>query len=462
MSGRWPQPIIVLALSSAVTSLDFTIIYLAIPSVQTAFSATVTDTQWVAAAYAVAYGGFLLLGGRLADTYGPRRCFITGMLGFGVSSALGALAPSLGVLLASRVGQGLSAAVLFPATLALLHQTYPGSSEKRRALAIWAAAGSGGLIAGTVLGGVLTELAGWRGVMWVNVPLVLVGLILASLSLTSDPARGDLSKVSISSWVSAVAVAVITASVCLLAVRAEVWTLGWQSWTVLAVIGCAVLVARVLARATGASLVPARVLADPNVRSATLLGTAFMGAFGTVYFLVSLDLQTVRGIPSVLAGIAMIPGSLGGIVGSFLAARLLSAYPPKVVSCWAMIAGGVGLGVIASVTAAPLPMLLVGLGLASIAQGVAYAAIFALAGRTVYQREQGVATGVVSTGQQIGSAVGLAVAALCVQSAATALLDMESGIVLALALAGAVVLLSGVIAYARLRWSHEDRRNGPS
>lgn len=462
MSTRRLPPIVVLALSSAITSLDFTIIYLAIPSIQTAFGASVADTQWVAAVYAVAYGGFLLLGGRLADTHGPRRCFLAGLVGFGVSSALGALAPSLAVLLVGRVGQGLSAAALFPATLALLHRTHAEGRERRRALSVWAAAGSGGLIAGTVLGGVLTELTGWRGVMWVNVPLTVLGLALGTLSLGPKPAPATPTRVNASSWASSTAVAVVAASVCLLAVRWEAWELGWRTWAVLALMVCAVLVARVLTRASGVTLVPAGVLTDFHVRSATLLGTAFMGAFGSVYFLLSIDLQDVRGISAMLTGLAMVPGALGGVIGSVVAGRLLTSHSPRVVSGRAMIAGGAGLGGIAVTTAAPLPLLLVFLGVSSVAQGVAYAAVFALAGHTVASGEQGVATGIVGTGQQVGSAVGLAVAALCVRSSGTtASPATHSGVVLALAIGAAVVLLSGLVAHAReVRWPHEGGRIG--
>ena len=458
MKTRRIPPILVLALSSAITSLDFTIIFLAIPSIQRDLGAGVADTQWVAAVYAVAYGGFLLLGGRLADTYGRRRCFAAGLIGFGVASVAGALAPSLAVLLISRVGQGLSAAVLFPATLALLHRSYPEDGEKRRALSIWAAAGSGGLIAGTILGGVLTDLAGWRGVMWVNVPLVLIGLALGmrSLAATRDRTEGH---IGAASWGTSFLAAVIVASVCLLAVRAQTWGVGEPTWIVLAVILVAAVATRFLLRRPGASLVSQHVAADRNLRSAVLLGAAFMGAFGTVYFLLSLDLQSVRDIPPILTGIALIPGSLGGIVGSFLAGRLLNSHSPRAVVSGAMIIGGVGLAMIAATMSLPLPLMLVSLGFASTVQGIAYAAIFALAGHTIVAEEQGVATGVVSTGQQIGSAIGLAVATLCIELGATgAASGMRSGIVLALGIAAAVVLSSGALTASRLGSTRGKRR----
>ena len=131
-------PIIALALSSAITSLDFTIIYLAIPHIQTALHASVGDAQWVAAAYAVAFGGFLLLGGKLADSHGARRCFTLGLCLFGLSSIVGGLAPNLVTLIVGRAGQGLGAAMLFPATLSLLHQHYSEAAAKHWAVSVWA------------------------------------------------------------------------------------------------------------------------------------------------------------------------------------------------------------------------------------------------------------------------------------------------------------------------------------
>lgn len=452
MSARPIPAIAVLALSSAITSLDFTIIYLAIPRIRTAFAVSVADTQWVAASYAVAYGGFLLLGGRLSDAYGPRRLFLLGLVGFGICSALGGVAPTLAVLVAGRIGQGLSAAMLFPATLALLHQKYADSTGKRRALSTWAAAGSGGLIAGTVLGGVLTQLAGWRAVMWVNVPLVITAMILMALSLPREAGtRNDVGSpsapgVGISSWVSSLSVAIVTASVCLVALRLQTWGPGWQTWIVVAVAGCAAIIARLLVRGSGITLIPARVARDAGVRTATVLGAVFMGAFGTVYFLLSLDLQTVRGIPPILTGLALIPGSVGGVIGSVVAARLLGAYPPRTVARGAMIAGGVGLACVAFGVTAPLPILLLVLAVSSIAQGVAYASTFALAGSTVQVPDQGVASGVASTGQQVGSAMGLAVAALCIQiaTASGGSSGMRGGIVLALGIGAGAVFLSGL------------------
>lgn len=453
MRARPFPPIVGLALSSAITSLDFTIIYLAIPHIQTALHASIGDTQWVAAAYAVAYGGFLLLGGRLADAYGARRCFTLGLCLFGLSSVIGGLAPSLLMLIAGRAGQGLGAAMLFPATLALLHQHYTDAAGNRRAVSLWAAAGSGGLIAGTVLGGLLTQVTSWRAVMLVNIPLVLATLIAARRAavgtsrLPGLPGAPSRARISASSWAGSTAAAVVTASVCLLMLRAGSWGLGWQTWAVFATAVAAACAAWALVSRTGFDLVPVRVVKDRDVRAATIRGTVFMGAFGTVYYLLSLDLQTIREISPLLSGAALIPGSVGGILGSALANRLLYQHSPRAVSHAAMIAGAVGLAGIAVAVAAPLPILLFVLAVSSVAQGVAYASIFALAGNAVAPGDQGAATGMAGTGQQVGSAIGLAVAALCVQATASTTAP-QRGIVLALAIAAMVVLLSGVAGRA--------------
>lgn len=447
---RGAGPIAALALSSAITSLDFTIIFVTIPSIQTAFGVSVTGAQWVATTYAVAFGGCLLLGGRLADAYGAHRCFVCGLVGFGVSSAVGGLAPVFAVLVAARAAQGMSAAVLFPATLALLYQVYPNPAATRRALAVWAAAGSGGLIAGTILGGLLTQLVGWEAVMWVNVPMVGAAVLLAGVGRLRDRAiRRAGGKVGAASWITALAMAVVVGSACLLALQLPQWGLGPRTMVVAAVAAVVAAGARFVSRRSGAGLISRRVVTESSVVAATVRGMVFMGAFGTVYFLLSLDLQTVRGLGPLVAGAALIPGSVGGVVGSAVAARLLASHRPGVISAGSMVAGAAGLAAIAAGVLAPMSILLLILALSSLTQGVAYAAIFALAGSRVSHADQGVATSLASTGQQVGSAIGLAVAALCIQhmNARADVEGMRAGIVLALAIGAALVLITGLAGF---------------
>lgn len=445
-SGTRLAAIPVLALSSAITSLDFTIIFVAIPDVQEGFSATVADTQWVAAVYAVAYGAFLLLGGRLSGVLGAHVGFVAGLAGFAGFSALGGLAPNLITLVAARAGQGLCAALLFPSTLALVHALHRGTA-RHRALAIWAAAGSGGLIAGALLGGVLTQLFGWRGVMWVNVPLVGIALHYAVRSIPRSLGHRAVARLTVRTWLRSGVVAATMGAVCLALARLDVWRAEWPTWicVVIAVAGlCA------LRRGPGRQepLVPERVSQLSSVRRATVFGAVFMGAFGSLFLIVSLDLQAVRNLAPAWAGLAMVPGSLGGMVGSALSAPLLRRHSASAVARGSMVVGGLGLLAVAGGLLGSLPVLLVVVALASVAQGVAYASIFALAAEGVEARDQGSASSTVSTGQQIGSAVGLAAVAWCVQAIPGGGV-ITAGLIAATVGGGILVTVVGLLARIR-------------
>ena len=295
--------------------------------------------------------------------------------------------------------------------------------------------------------------------MLVNIPLVVVTLFAASLSSVGRAGRSTVHRsttgthVKASSWISSAAAAIVTAVVCLLLLRTSSWGTGWQTWAILAIGLVAAGATWAMVAWTGFDLVPIRVIKDRDVVAATVRGTVFMGAFGTVYYLLSLDLQTIREISPLLSGIALIPASIGGIIGSTLANRLLRNRTARQVSSGAMIAGGAGLAGLALAVGAPVPILLVVLAISSVAQGVAYASIFALAGNSVPQADQGSATGLAGTGQQVGSAIGLAIAALCVQATADGSAP-QWGISLALAIGAVAVLFSGLAGRDGSKLSH--------
>jgi MFS family permease len=175
-------------LSSLITALDFTIVYVALPDLARDLGFSPHALQWVVSAYAIAFGSLLLLGGRLSDLLGRRRLFLAGMTLFAVGSALGGLATAPGLLIGARVVQGLGAAALFPSTLALVNTTFAAGRPRDRAVGLWAAAGAAGLSLGALLGGVLTETVGWRGVFFVNLPRALLGAAGAVARQGPDPA----------------------------------------------------------------------------------------------------------------------------------------------------------------------------------------------------------------------------------------------------------------------------------
>ncbi|MGR7001421.1 MFS transporter [Yinghuangia aomiensis] len=181
-----------LALAGLITALDFTIVYVALPDIADDVGFTPHSLQWVVSSYAVAYGGLLLLGGRLADLLGRRRMFVAGMALYGLGSLLGGLASAPGPLIAARAVQGAGGAVLFPATLSLVGTMFAEGRQRTRAMTVWAVSGAAGLSLGALSGGVLTAGFGWSAVFFVNVPLVVIGGAAAFRLLPTDgAARGE-------------------------------------------------------------------------------------------------------------------------------------------------------------------------------------------------------------------------------------------------------------------------------
>ncbi|MDP9219951.1 MAG: MFS transporter, partial [Actinomycetota bacterium] len=173
----------VLAAAQLVIALDYSIVNVALPDIGRALGFADGTVQWVISAYAVTFGGFLLLGGRAADLLGRRRVFMTALGLFGVASLTGGLAQNAGLLIASRAVQGIAGALLFPATLSLVNTTFAEGHERNRALALWGSAGAGGLSLGVLAGGVLTGTFGWQAVFFVNVPITAALIALAPLVL---------------------------------------------------------------------------------------------------------------------------------------------------------------------------------------------------------------------------------------------------------------------------------------
>lgn len=180
-----------LAFAQLIIALDYNIVYVALPDIGHELGFSVSSLQWVVSAYAVAFGGLLLLGGRACDRVGPRRIFTLGLLTYGVASLAGGLATSPGLLVAARAGQGLGGALLFPATLTLISVSFAEGRARHRAFAVWGTAGGSGMILGSLLGGVLTDWYGWAAVFFVNVPLAAIAVLLVRPLLTAiHPALG--------------------------------------------------------------------------------------------------------------------------------------------------------------------------------------------------------------------------------------------------------------------------------
>jgi EmrB/QacA subfamily drug resistance transporter len=408
-SRRRGWALALLALGSLITALDFTIVYVALPDISREVGFSAHGQQWVVSAYAIAYGGFLLLGGRLSDLLGRRRLFVVGMLLFGGASLLGGLAVSPAQLLVARVVQGLGGAVLFPATLALVSTSFAEGRERNRAMTVWAGAGAVGLSFGALLGGVLTEAVGWEGVFFVNVPLVVVGAAAAFLLLPADGPRRrgvGLDLPGVLTGTAGISLVVYALS--------DAPESGWTSTPVLAAAaaGIALLAAFVAIESrTADPLMPLRLLTDRNLAAALAVIFAFgLTLQATPYFL-TLYFQTVLGYGPLVGGLAFLGPTLAITAGNLISERLVARHGTRITLSSGMLVGALGGGLLAVGIGSEggYGALLPGIVLVGLGMGLCYPAMFLAAATGVAAHEQGTASGMASTALQVGAGTGLAV-----------------------------------------------------
>jgi EmrB/QacA subfamily drug resistance transporter len=405
-----------LALTQFVIVLDASIVNVALPSIGKALDFSQDNLSWVVNAYTLFFGGFLLLGGRMADLLGRRTIFMTGLVLFAVASLLGGLAQSDTWLIIARAAQGLGAALISPAALSLVTTIFTEGAERNRALGVWGAvAGSGGA-AGVLLGGMLTEWAGWEWVLFVNVPIGILAAFLAPRLLPESRNEGE-RHFDIAGAVT------ITAGLSLL-----VYTLvdtnnaGWASTQTLGLgaIALALIGAfYVIERRQKAPLVPfpgifrIRTITGINV-SAVLVAAALFSMF----FFISLYMQNVLGFSPIETGLAYLPLAVGIIISAGGSAGLVTRFGFKPVLVTGLIVTAAGLlwfsqvspdGSYVGDVLFPSLLAAVGLGLAFVSMTVA-----AVSG--VETHEAGLASGLINTSQQIGGALGLAILATVANS----------------------------------------------
>jgi EmrB/QacA subfamily drug resistance transporter len=406
-----PRPGLVLALLCAaqcLVVLDGSIVNVALPTLERELGFTNAGLQWVVSAYALAFGGLLLLGGRVADLAGRRRVFVAAVVAFVAASLAGGLAPSAGALVAARAAQGAAAAFVAPAVLSLITTTFAEGEARNRALAVFGAVAAGGFALGLLLGGVLTSALGWRWVFFVNVPIG-AAVVLAAPRLLAD-GRGARNEASLD-VAGAATVTLGLAALVLGVSRAE--GAGWGSAATLLTLGVAgVLLAAFVAveRRAAAPLVPGALVRRRPVLVANAVAVLFGAALSPMLYVLTLYLQRVRGLSPAATGLAFLPHALAVAASAGPVARLTTrvGVRPSLVGGGVVVAGGLAL--LSRVTATSSVVWLIvpgtvlaGIGVAALIVG---AAVAATAG--VPDEEQGVASGLFNTAQQVGGAVGLA------------------------------------------------------
>ena len=415
----------IVALAQLTVVLDGTIVNIALPHAQIDLGMSDGDRTWVVTLYSLVFGALLLLGGRIADFWGRKRSFIVGMAGFALASALGGVAQSTWELLAARGLQGLFAALLAPAALALLTVNFPSGTDRIKAFSVYGAIAGGGAAVGLLLGGVLTEYVDWRWCLLVNVPIAIVAIIAAVPIVGESKAHGN-TRYDVP---GAILVALGLGSLVFGFAQAEN---GWTSWQVLTFIplGLVLLALFVLVESrSNHPLLPLRILAD-KVRGGAFITGMFSGAalLGGLLFL-TFHLQIVLGFSPLQSGLASLPMTATIIVG----AATLSKFLPRVgvripMTVGPLVAAG-GLFYLAQITVdgsyavQVLPgLILLGLGLAMIfvpLQNVALAGID--------PHDAGAASAAVTAVQQIGGSIGAALFTAFYTAAVTASLAGSDG-----------------------------------
>ena len=387
--------------------LDATVVNIALPNIQHGLHFSTTGLSWVMNAYALTFGGLLLLGGRAGDILGRRRVFLAGIALFTLASLAGGLATSASWLIAARAVQGSGAAIASPAALSLVVGAFPEGRERNRALGRYAAVSMGGASLGLVLGGLITEWVSWRWVLFINVPVGILVVLVAPLFIAEtarQPGHFDVTG----------ALTSITAMASLVYAFIRAASAGWSdSLTLgaLAVAGTALGLFLFTETRARQPITPLRLFADRG-RSSSYLARMFLvaGMFGMFFFLTQF-LQDILGFSPLRAGVAFLPMTLIVFAVSRLSARLLGRFAPgplTVAGTLPVIAGMAWLSRISPGTAylpgVLGPMILLGFGL-----GIAFVPLTTAALAGVRPEDSGAASGMVNVMQQVGGALGLAI-----------------------------------------------------
>lgn len=400
--------LLVLALAQLVIALDYNIVYVALPDIGSGLGFSAHDLQWVVSAYVVTTGGFLLLGGRTADLLGRRRTFVVAALVYAGSSLVGGLSPSAGILVAVRAVQGIGGSLLFPATLSLLNTLYEEGPARNRALAVWGAAGAGGLCFGSLLGGVLVEAFGWPSVFFVNVP-VAAALAWAGWRLfPADAPRAAVRRFDLAGALTATGG--ITLLVFALVHAPEA---GWTSPSALLAAGLAVTLLALFAVVESRShdpLVPGRLLTHRGLRAAMTVTALYSATFSSLPYFLTLYFQTVRGYSAFATGLAFLVPAVVTALGAHAGERAVAQVGVRRMLAGGLVSGAVGAAALGLALTADgsYGLLLPGIVLLGLGQGAAWTGMWIAAASGVAPEDQGVASGMASTTLQVGGAVGLA------------------------------------------------------
>ena len=392
--------------------LDVNVVVVALPSIGEDLGFSPEDLQWVVSAYVLFFAGFLLLAGRAADLFGRRRMFVAGLALFASASLVCGLAGSAAVLLAARAVQGLAAAITAPAALSLITTIFAEGTERNRAVGAWTAVAAAGGAAGLVLGGLVTDTLGWRWAFFVNVPVGVLGVALSPLLLPAGAPDRDGGTGA--RRLDLPGAATVTAGLVLLVyglTRAEEAGFGSPATVTTLALAAALVAAFVLVEGkTADPLVRLGIFRSRDLVGACLVAFALTAVTSSVGVLATIYLQRVLGLSATVAGLAGLPLSLAVIAGSLAGSRLAGRFGARATMALGLLAVAAATLVVSGISAEEgLGRVLINAGLSGLGLGCASVASTAAGTSAAGGDEQGLASGLLNTSAQVGTALGLAV-----------------------------------------------------
>jgi EmrB/QacA subfamily drug resistance transporter len=462
--SRWVS-LLVLCAGFLMIVVDTTIVNVALPSIQRDLGFSQSGLAWVVNAYLIAYGGVMLLAGRLGDLLGRKRVFLLGLALFTTASLLSGLSFSQPLLIAARFIQGVGGAVSSAVILAMVVTLFPEPGERARAMGIFAFVASAGGALGLLAGGLITQVISWHWIFFVNLPIGIATILLAARLIQSDQGIG------LGQGADVLGAILVTSALMLgvyAIVESDVAGLLSPETLGLGAVAIGLLAAFIVRQALAANpLMPLRLFRSRNLSGANLVQALMVAAFFGFFFLGSLDMQRVLHYGPLAIGLAFLPNTMAMAAFSLgLSARLITRFGPRAVSLVGLTCLVVGLALFARTPVHAdyvrdlfLPMIVLGVG-----AGLAFTSLSLVAMGGVSPSDAGLASGLLNTTTQVGASLGLAVLATLATTQAGTLLAsghspadaLSGGYHLTWAISAGLVLASGILAAILLRpESHE-------
>jgi EmrB/QacA subfamily drug resistance transporter len=450
----------VVAVVQFMVSLDLSVVNVGLPQIASGLGFSATGVTWVIHAYALTFGGLLLLGGKASDRYGRKQLLLAGLTLFGLASLVGGFAQQPGHLVAARAAQGIGAAMLAPAALALLATTFPSGRARVRAFGVWSAMNAAGGALGVLIGGVLTQYASWRWVMFVNVPMAAVAFALAWAGVVGVTAvrrgRPDV--------LGAVLATAGMTTLVYGVVRTDRHAWGSPGTLITLVTAVVLLTGFVLVERTTRRepLIRLGLFTNRSVSGANAYNLLVGAAMASSFYFMSLYLQRVLDIGPALTGLMFLPFALGVVVGSVLAIKLGYRFPAKSLLIGGALLTAIGFAWFGQLSADGrfLTDVLGPSIIASIGFGLCLGPLVATATTDVAPGETGTASGLLNSSRQLGASLGLAALGTAAHDHTEATNSLNAGYARGLTLCAAVLLVAVLIAATTLpRTSRQPARS---